>query len=97
MKERDQEERTESIREYFEAKHEEANESFKYFQNTVIKNLRNHDEINSKNIKELTKQIQDLYEKQETIGALDLHKMLTVTTLGFEGKPDDIFSNSPKV
>ena len=97
LKIRDQEERTESVRDYFQAKHDESNENFEYFKNTVIKNLQTLDEMNAKWIKDLNKQVQDLYEKQETIGALDLHKMLTVTSLGFEGRPSEIFANSPKV
>ena len=97
LKNRDQEERTESVRKYFQEKNDQQDQVFDEFKNTVITSLKNQDEINSNHIKELYKQWKDLFERQETIGALDLHRMLTITTLGFDNKPVNILPSSPKV
>ena len=97
LKIRDEEERTDSVRKYFQSKNDKQDKEFDNFKSTVITDLKKQDDINSNHIKELYKQCQELFERQETIGALDLHRMLTITSLGFENKPVTIPPSSPKV
>lgn len=60
MKERDIEERTESLREYFTDKFKRSEDKFNKFKNTVIKDMQNQDEANQKDIQTLYKKTDEL-------------------------------------
>jgi len=87
LKERNLEETTESVRNYFVNKNKERDQIFDQFKNTEIKQIQEQNDSNSKKIEELFSKAQDLKSEVENIGALDLHEMLNVATLGFPGSP----------
>ena len=93
LKERDEEERTKTLRDYFANKLQQSDQRFTDFIEGDIKAMKDQNTENSKNINKLFQKSEALHTEITELGALDFKKMLSGVGLGFSSSPKKTSKN----